>query len=293
MRSDQTTALLHCQQQPDAVDNRFILICDARIDNRDELQDQLPGFKKATGTFTDADITLAAFRKWGYESPQHLIGDFAFVLWDREKQTLFAARDGMQMRTLSFARVDGTLCLASEGQQLLGHPRIRPKISELGMTGWLSGWPDLGVSLFDGIEVLPAGHSLVADAHGVTVSKFWDIDPEYRIRYRQISDYQEHLEALLYRCVLDRMHSSSNTIATQMSGGMDSTSVTALASREAAKHHTNLVVISHSYSATESCDETDRIHETLRHLNIQDSRFLAAEQHAHLDFRMLYPPTLE
>ena len=274
-------------------DGRYVMVSNARIDNREELLDLLRAVIAHPATVSDAQLILAAYHKWGQHCPGQLIGDFAFALWDTQNASLFAACDGMNMCTLSYLRTRDGLCLAAEGQQLLQHPECTRGFSELALAGWISGRPDPRLSMFDGIEKLPPGHALLATANGVEVRKFWDIDPQRQIRYPKIQDYQEHLQALLQRAVSDRMRTDQAAVASQMSGGMDSTTVTALASREAAKEHKQLLVISHSYRSLESCDETDLIRETLAHLNLKNSRFLAAEEHTGLAYRDLYPPTLE
>jgi len=290
---DGRAALGQRQQPLVGADKHVVLVSDARIDNRAELLGLLPGESGVFVTLSDAELILAAYRQWGPSCPEQLVGDFAFVLWDARNASLLAACDGMNMRTLCYMRTSGGLCLASRGQQLRRHPEHRRRFNELALAGWISGRPDPRVSMFEGIEVLPPGHALQADATGVRIRKFWDIDPTRQIRYRRIQEYQEHLQALLRRSVTDRLRSTDAVVASQMSGGMDSTTVTALANQAVKETNQQLLVISHSYRSLPGCDETDRIKETLQHLGISNSRFLAAEQHANLDFRELYPPTLE
>lgn len=266
---------------------------DARIDNRPELETALRPLLGDGWSGSDGELIAYAYHNWGRDCPARLIGDFAFVLWDRQRRGLLAARDGMNMRTLSYLTTPTGIAVASTGEQLSRHPASGNSFSSLGLAGWISGWPDPDISLFEGVEVLPPGCQLWVDAGGVDISLFWDIDPSKQIRYRTITDYQEHLHELMHRAVSDRMRTEAGVIGTQMSGGMDSTSVTALARDVAAQTNRRLLVISHSYRSVPNCDESERIQETLRHLNLSDTRTLAAEQHAQLDFRELYPPVLE
>ncbi len=281
------------EQQPNppfSANGSHILVCNARIDNRKELINQLSESLSSLDTVSDAEIIFSAYCKWGVNCPTKLIGDFAFVLWDKQNATIFAARDGMNMNTLCYLRTQSGLCLANEEQILVKHPCYRAKVSKPALLGWIYGQPDPRVSMFEGIEILPAGHALFAREGSINISKFWDINPDHKIRYRHTLDYQEHLKELLSRAVSDRLRTPGSTVASQMSGGMDSTTVTALANKLTDKQ---LLVVSHSYRSTPSCDETDRIHETLAHLGISNSRFLAAEEHSALEFKQLYPPALE
>lgn len=289
-----TEAALSQYPQPlVSMDGRFVLVGDVRIDNRQELFALLPTKIDAHCTISDGELVLAAYQKWGAHCPAQLLGDFAFVIWDSHKKSIFAARDGMNMRTLCYMRTKEGLCLASTGEQLLKHPEHTPKVSKAALLGWICGQPTPNVSMFEGVEILPAGHALLAHGKTLIIRKFWDIDPGNKIRYRHIHDYQQHLHELLQRAVADRLRSPAAVVASQMSGGMDSTTVTALANQLIKKEDRQLLVISHSYSSIASCDETERINETLSHLGIKNSRFLAAEDHSNLDFRALYPPALE
>ncbi|HEB78468.1 MAG TPA: hypothetical protein ENI90_08075, partial [Methylothermaceae bacterium] len=154
-------------------DGELTLACDARIDNRPELEAALGPLPSEAG---DGALILAAYQRWGSDCPGHLVGDFAFILWNAADHTLLAARDGMNMRTLNYLRTPRGVVLASEGTQLLRHPTVTPAFSEAGLAGWLSGWPDPDCSLFEGVEVLPPGHALLATSRGISIHKFWDID---------------------------------------------------------------------------------------------------------------------
>ncbi len=180
-----------CQQKQPIISEkkRFILVCDARIDNRQALLSQLFNTLDTPENFTDADIILAAYRQWGQQCPVHLIGDFAFVIWDNHSKTLFAARDAMNMRTLSYTQTSNTLYVATEAAQLLQSPAISAKINKHALASWISGWPDPNISMFDGIQLLPAGHSLLADKNAIKVQRYWALEPEFKIQYRSISEY--------------------------------------------------------------------------------------------------------
>jgi asparagine synthetase B (glutamine-hydrolysing) len=292
--TNKNIALGQQQQQPTvSADKRFFLVSDARIDNRAELLKLLKDVIESNKTITDSELILSCYLKWGQRCPEYLIGDFSFVVWDTTISTLFAACDGMNMRTLSYLSTEKELCLVSEGRQLLQHPKITPKLSEAGLAGWLCGWPDPTISMFDKVHRLPPGHSITANGFGFIIRKFWDINPEKQIRYRQVQEYQDHLRELLGRAIKDRLPESEAVVATQMSGGMDSTTITALAKQAADKNNIGLFVLSHAYPKSYHCDETQSIEETLAYLKISDSHLIQTERYFDLDFRVLYPPVPE
>jgi asparagine synthase (glutamine-hydrolysing) len=274
-------------------DGTSVVAADACLDNRPGLLATLAPELSRLPNRSDAALILAAWRRWGGDCPAQLIGDFAFVVWDGGAQRLFAARDAMNMRDLHFATARGRLCVASTVEQALRLPGVRPVIRAQALAGWVAGAPDPDLSLFRDVERLPAGHCLTADRRGVRVTRYWEIAPDARVRYRRVADYEEHLRALLGRCVADRLRTEAATVATQLSGGMDSTSVTALARRAAEAAGKSLFAISHAYDAAAGCDESDLIGATVSHLGLSRHRFLAAEGEHPLPFPALYPPALD
>ncbi len=78
-----------------STDGRYVLVADARIDNRDELLAALRGEPDLPPAPTDADLILAAFRRWGEACPERLLGDFVFAVWDTANRRLFLARDAL------------------------------------------------------------------------------------------------------------------------------------------------------------------------------------------------------
>jgi asparagine synthase (glutamine-hydrolysing) len=76
----------------------YILAMDARIDNREELTKELDLPSKPLERIGDSEFILAAYRKWGEECADRLLGDFAFVIWDEKKEHLFCARDFIGVR---------------------------------------------------------------------------------------------------------------------------------------------------------------------------------------------------
>lgn len=269
------------------------IICDARIDNRKDLLDGLKWPPLNGDAASNAELILAVYKQWGARVAEKVIGDFSFIIWDTVQKKVYAARDPMHMRTLFYSQVGNELCFASDIEALVKHPEYKARVNRAALAGWLGGWPNPDASLFEGIECVPAGHFVTASATVFDSKRFWDLDPNAQLRYARTDQYEEHLHSLLEQCVTDRLQGGEAVIASQMSGGMDSTSVTALAHNALQQQNRSVMVISHSYADTQLCDETDHINETIQHLGLGKPHWLAAEQHLELDFPTLYPPTLE
>src|SRR5688572_32913607 len=82
------------ERQPIVVrDGDIVLTADARLDNREELIRVLGFDHRSSGDITDPDLILGAYERWGSRCPEHLLGDFAFAVWDRKRQAMVCARD--------------------------------------------------------------------------------------------------------------------------------------------------------------------------------------------------------
>lgn len=105
----------------------LVLVADARLDQRDRLVAKFG----ADGRQSDGRLLLRAYREWGVRCVEHLIGDFAFALWDRSRQTLFCARDHFGVRPFYYAELPGHgLFFGSEIKALLEIPTMPRRLNE-------------------------------------------------------------------------------------------------------------------------------------------------------------------
>lgn len=210
------------ERQP-RLDERFVLVADARIDNRDDLVPLLRAKRWiANAEATDAEIILAAHHEWGHEAPTHLIGDFGYALYDTQRRSLFAARDPLGMRSVHFHASDRLLVLATEIGQVLAHPDVPVALYEPMVAAHLAGpFGRDGWTFYDGIQQLPPGNALVAQPRVTRTWRFWSIDPEERLRHPSEHAYAEELRELLQRSVAARSR-TTKPIGIMLSGGLDS-----------------------------------------------------------------------
>jgi asparagine synthase (glutamine-hydrolysing) len=213
------------EQQP-LTDGHITLVADARVDNRDDLIRALD----LTGHDpTDADLIAAAYHHWGVDCPQHIIGDFAFAIWDSRERRLLLARDPMSMRALYYRLEPDRLLFATEVKQIIALPGVPVKIHEQALAAYLAG-PDMPPewTFYEGIDQLIAGHALLIEQGRHRLWRFWDVDPDHRIRYKNEDDYADHFRELFKEAVAARLR-SVNPVGILLSGGMDSTSVASTA----------------------------------------------------------------
>jgi asparagine synthase (glutamine-hydrolysing) len=207
------------------------LVTDARIDNGDELRRQLHG-RVAHPLLTDADLVMAAFERWGKDLARHLVGDFAFAIWDGETRTLVAVRDHFGLRPVYWASSDDRIVVAStlrttlEMAELPGEPDRDFLAAEAGYAG------DMAASPWRGIHRLLPATSLHIEAgdREPTLHRYWDptsITYERRSRADVVDGLRERFD----EAVRSRLRACSN-VGVLLSGGFDSTTILSAASQQ-------------------------------------------------------------
>ncbi len=272
-------------------DGAVLLVADARLDNRRELIELLD-VEDSAG---DGELLLAAYLRWGSSCPERLLGDFAFAVWDATRRELLCACDALGVKPLHYAQCGSLLCFGSEAQQVLRHPAVPGRLDELSLGLYLCGELHLepGRTLFDSVRRLPAAHRLVASPRGVRIERYWDVDPEKRTVYRRDEDYADHVADLLRRVVSDRLRASGEVVGVAMSGGLDSTSVAALAQQALGTNGApRVLALSFAFDRLRDCDERRYTDVMAQELGLEMD-YIPAEQHWALGDPEIWRPGLE
>jgi asparagine synthase (glutamine-hydrolysing) len=195
---------------------------DGRIDNREELRAAL-GVGLRTGT--DAELVLRSFERWGEDGPGHLLGDFAYSIWQPSSRTLFCARDHLGIRPFYYYTSGQVFLWASEPRSLLRHPAVARRPNEGMVAEYLSASvTSVEETLYQGIFRLPPATSLVAGPSGLRKRRYWNIDPGHQIRYKTDREYADRFRETFKEAVRCRLDGGVR-VAAQLSGGVDSSSV--------------------------------------------------------------------
>ena len=208
----------------------FCMVADVRLDNREELAQQLS--LGSVAELADQQILQAAWLRWGVDCLDQLVGDFAFVIWTPSRQELFAARDHTGQRPLHFHRNDRFLAISSLAGALLALPGVFTGFDEERVFTWLAlvNAPH-GRSFFNGVQQLPAGHWLLATRDKTTVREYWHPTSVPAVRLPHDEDYAEALGEILDRATEARLRTAGGGAGVLLSAGMDSAAVTASAAR--------------------------------------------------------------
>ena len=237
----------------------YAVTADARLDNRDELLGLLEGDLRALGLWAapadvpDSSLVLGAYARWGEGGVEHLLGAFAFAIWDGRERRLVCARDPIGVRPLYLAHRPGRLlAFASEPKALFAVPGVEPEVDEARIAESLSArlYDPVGTS-FVGIRRLPAAHVLRVTPDGLgEPTRYWRLAPAPPPPPGQEA---EGLADVLSRAVRCRTR-SAYPVGSELSGGLDSSAVTAVAAR-ALRDQGTLPL--HTYSLAYSDPGTD------------------------------------
>lgn len=242
------------------------ITADARIDNRDELIAQLGSELSARSEpVADSELIMASYRAWGVGCLDHLIGDFAFAIWDAAERRLFCARDHFGIRPFYYHHRPGELFVfGTEIKALLTVPGVPERLNETRLADFLATMrEDPENTMYEGIWRLPAAHALIVGGDGLRVWKYYELAPDPDVPGdASDAEYEAQFRELFAEAVRARLRSAF-PVGSELSGGLDSSSVTCMA-RALLSEGEPLHTFSLVYDDVEACDERPHIQAVLR-----------------------------
>lgn len=210
-------------------DQTCTITYNGEIYNFRELRAELESLGHAFRTRSDTEVLLHAYVEWGEGCVHHLNGIFAFGLWDEQKRQLVLARDPLGVKPLFYAQRDNALLFGSELKALLAHPLVRPEVDATGLAEVLTFVRVPGSGIYRNVSELPPGHLAVYRDGELRVRRYWGLCSAPHEDDLQTT--AERIRALLDDTVR-RQLISDVPVVTLLSGGLDSSGVTALAAEE-------------------------------------------------------------
>jgi asparagine synthase (glutamine-hydrolysing) len=206
----------------------YVITYNGELYNTPELRWDLMARGHAFTTASDTEVLLKAYIEWGPACAERLNGIFAFGIWDDARQRFFLARDRLGVKPLFYARPGGGLLFASELKALLAHPAVVPEIDAegLGEIFMLGPARTPGHGVFRGIAELEPGCMAVFDRGGLTLSRYWALasqphEQDFPATVAMVGD--------IFRDAVKRQLVSDVPLCTLLSGGLDSSAITAVA----------------------------------------------------------------
>ena len=213
---------------------RYQIVYNGEIYNYIELRAELERRGCVFSTRSDTEVILQQYALDGAEALQRFNGMFAFAIWDREEQRLFAARDRLGVKPLYYCENGGEFIFASELKALLAHPRVERRLNRLSVSKYFTyGYVPAPHTIFEGIHKLEPGFCLTFDRRGLQRKLYWDIPLEDNpLSERTVDEWAEDLLPVLRDTVVKRLRSDV-PVGVFLSGGLDSSAITALAAKAA------------------------------------------------------------
>jgi len=209
-------------------DGTVTVVFNGEIYNFAEIRDGLIARGHTLTTRSDTEVIVHLYEELGAECVQRFRGMFAFALWDSRRQLLLLARDRLGVKPLYYARVGDSLVFSSEIKGLLKAEGLPAEIDPQGLRRYLVYRHPYGDgTLFKEIRQLPPGHYLLASARKVALTRYWDVPQPVG---KGSQDQAAEFLPLLEESVKLRMISDV-PIGSFLSGGIDSSVITALMAR--------------------------------------------------------------
>jgi asparagine synthase (glutamine-hydrolysing) len=211
------------------------LICaDARIDNREELQVRLGLGRGKQGDVHDHHLIMAAYQKRGNHCARHLVGDFAFAVWDRRRKRLYCARDHMGMRPFYYFQCREFFAFASSPQAVLRVDGVSHEVNHARVADYLIQdfeGIDTQSTFFTDISRLSPAHTLEVTPSQCSMLEYWRPDPAFELVLASDDDYLAAFTEVFSKAVDDRLR-ASGPVASMLSGGIDSSVIAAIAGEQ-------------------------------------------------------------
>lgn len=205
----------------------LIITADARIDNRTELSEKLSIKNKED--VSDSYFILKAYEKWGEKCPEHLLGDFAFAIWDKNEEKLFCARDHMGIKPFYYYLDDEIFVFGTEIKSLFCISKVPHKMNELKLAFYLMlVLTDKSLTFYEKIFSLAAACSLTVSENNENIIQYWQINKDSKIIMNSEEEYLNTFLNIFSEAINCRLRSAF-PIGFELSGGLDSSSVVSTA----------------------------------------------------------------
>ncbi|CUB37395.1 asparagine synthase (glutamine-hydrolyzing) [Bacillus cereus] len=180
---------------------------------------------------SDTEVLLASYIEWKEECVDHLNGIYAFAVWDEQKEQVFIARDRLGVKPLFYKYDSGRLLFGSELKAILAHPDVKAEVTLEGLSEIFGLGPSRtpGHGIYAGIKELRPGHAMTFSKSGLCIWRYWNVESK-----KHEDSFEETVEKtrFLLQDAITRQLVSDVPLCTFLSGGVDSSAITAIAAKE-------------------------------------------------------------
>lgn len=212
----------------------YVLIYNGELYNTEDIRHDLFEEGWSFNSHSDTEVVLKSYLQWGEDCVERLNGIFAFAVYDPFKAQVFLARDRLGVKPLFYTEVGDALLFASELKALLAHDQVKPILDQDGLQEVLALGPSRtpGHGVFKGIKELRAAHVGIFDYKGWRTRRYWNV--QSKVHEDTLEETAAKIRELFIDAV-ERQLISDVPIGTFLSGGVDSSAITAVAANYLAK----------------------------------------------------------
>ena len=236
-------------------DGRYWIVYNGEIYNFKQIKKKLQDEGVQFISNSDTEVLLYAYKKWGTDCLKYLNGMFAFAIWDNQEKSLFCARDRIGIKPFYYTIKNNQFIFASDIKTIIASGLYEPEINMEGLYLAISfGVAPRPLTCFKDIHALEQGHWMLIDANGrIKKNCYWKIPtgaPDFNITEQEAAELLEEAlkKSIRYRLVADV------PVGTFMSGGIDSTTISAIASRL----HPGIKAFTLAFSKYKEFDESEQ-----------------------------------
>jgi asparagine synthase (glutamine-hydrolysing) len=177
---------------------------------------------------SDTEVLLTSYMEWKEKCVEFFNGIFAFAIWDDQEQKLFLARDRLGVKPLFYAEKNGGFIFGSELKAMLAHPEIKTEITREGLSEIFGLGPSRtpGNGVFRGISELRPAHAMSLSSLGLRVWRYWNVKSD---EHKDTTEETAEKVRWLFTDAVTRQLVSDVPLCTFLSGGVDSSAITAIA----------------------------------------------------------------
>lgn len=231
-------------------ESRYVIVYNGELYNTEDIRQQLISKGWTFKGWSDTEVLLDSYIEWGEDCLEKLNGIFAFAIWDVQRKSLFLARDRIGVKPLFYSRRGGLFLFASEIKAILAHPSVPARLDREGLAEVFVTGPARtpGCGVFSGIWELKPGYCMTVDEKGERIKQYWSLDS-----HAHEDDFDKTARTVreLVQDAVTRQLVSDVPLCVLLSGGLDSSAISAVASEAYRKRGERIETFSIDYAGND------------------------------------------
>ena len=211
--------------------SKYVLVYNGELYNTEELRKNLLEEGYAFDSYSDTEVLLMSYIAWGVECIKKFNGIFAFAIYDEDKGRVFLARDQMGVKPLFYSINNKNIIFASEIKAILANPMVKAQVDRDGITELFALGPAVtpGKTIYKNISEIAPANCMVISKENIKVWEYWKVSLEEN--KETVEEAAEHVRTLVVDAI-KRQLVGDVPICTFLSGGLDSSAISAIAAEE-------------------------------------------------------------